>query len=242
MRTYFLQLLLLALPLQATAANSDDKGYTVNATRVIFEESQSATTLSVTNHYPKAEFLVQSWVDDGVVRAKGEKAGKAPFLITPPLFLLPGKTTNEMRIVRTGGSMPEDRESVFWINVKFVPKTVKSGKNVLSITVKNRLKLFWRPKALEAKTGNTGYEKLTFRSDGGKLMINNPSSYFVTLSSLTINGKLVKQKGIMLAPKTETSIPSELALSALKGSGQNQVEWRAINDYGARTEPLKATF
>lgn len=246
MRANIPSMLLLAFSFQVVAteamAADSSRGFAVNATRVVFEGDQNAATLSVTNHYDKLEYLVQSWVDDGKVRAKGDKGPKAPFLITPPLFRLPGNTTNEMRIVRTGGNLPEDRESIFWINVKFIPKSVRPEGNVLSIAVKNRLKLFYRPAAIVTKEGNLGYEKLTFRYDGSRLQINNPSPYFVTLSSLTVNGKKVKEKGIMVPPKTEMPCPSDPALSGLKIDGQNHAEWRAINDYGAITKPLTVSF
>jgi P pilus assembly chaperone PapD len=53
--------------------------------------------------------------------------------------------------VRTGGSLPEDRESVFWLNVKSIPATDDSvpHNNVLQVVVKSRLKLFYRPAGLE---------------------------------------------------------------------------------------------
>lgn len=44
--------------------------------------------------------------------------------------------------------LPADRESVFYFNVREIPP--KSNKpNTLQIALQTRIKLFWRPKALE---------------------------------------------------------------------------------------------
>jgi len=59
---------------------------------------------------------VQSWVDSG-----GKNRAKAPFLITPPLFRLDAKEDNVLRVVRTGGNLPGDRESLYWLNIKPFP-------------------------------------------------------------------------------------------------------------------------
>lgn len=241
MRTGLIFTLLAIISFQ-TLAENNDRGFSVNATRVVFSGNQNAATLSVTNHYDKEEFLVQSWIDDGQKHKKGDVTAKAPFLITPPLFRLAGKTSNEMRIVRTGGNLPEDRESVFWVNVKFIPKSIKPKGNSLSIAVKNRLKLFWRPEGIVTHEGNHGYEKLSFKYKNNSLWVSNPSPFFVTLSTLSVNGRVIKQQGIMFPPKSEIQCPKIPVLTALKAIGQNQIKWRAINDYGARTEELAATF
>ncbi len=45
-------------------------------------------------------------------------------------------------------TLPSDRESLFYYNVREIPP--KTGKaNTLQIALQTRIKLFWRPKALE---------------------------------------------------------------------------------------------
>ncbi len=51
---------------------------------------------------------------------------KAPFLITPPLFRLDAKQENVLRIIRTGGNLPADRESLFWLNIKSIPSSARN--------------------------------------------------------------------------------------------------------------------
>lgn len=72
------------------------------------------------------------------------RAAKTPFIITPPLFRLdPGKN-NILRIVNTTPGLPQDRESVYWVNVKAIPSKSddSENKNVLQIAVRTRIKLF----------------------------------------------------------------------------------------------------
>lgn len=52
---------------------------------------------------------------------------KTPFIITPPLFKLDPDKNNVLRIVNIEDTLPKDRESVYWINVKarFLRKVLK---------------------------------------------------------------------------------------------------------------------
>ena len=57
--------------------------------------------------------------------------------------------------------LPADRESMFYFNVREIPP--KSNKsNTLQIALQTRIKLFWRPKALENTTQNPWQHKVTF--------------------------------------------------------------------------------
>ncbi|MGM1329379.1 fimbrial biogenesis chaperone, partial [Klebsiella michiganensis] len=81
---------------------------------------------------------------------------------------------NILRIVRTGGSLPEDRESVFWLNVKSIPATDDSvpNNNVLQVVVKSRLKIFYRPAGLEGQP-ETAYHHLSVARSGNRLAVSN---------------------------------------------------------------------
>ncbi|MEB7742644.1 fimbria/pilus periplasmic chaperone, partial [Escherichia coli] len=106
----------------AVAAGNDGvKNTTVNtfslqlgATRLIYDPDASGETLTIFNHqdYP---VLVQSEV------LKEDRTGGAPFVVTPPLFRLDGQQSSRLRIIRTGGNFPTDRESLQWLCVKSVP-------------------------------------------------------------------------------------------------------------------------
>ncbi|MCZ5740328.1 fimbria/pilus periplasmic chaperone [Escherichia coli] len=93
---------LLGFPLHSAATetkiDATSKTFILHlgATRVIYNPSGNGSTLSVYNNqdYP---MLVQSEV------LAEDRKGKAPFVVTPPLFRLDGLQSSRLRIVRTGG-------------------------------------------------------------------------------------------------------------------------------------------
>ncbi len=55
-----------------------------------------------------------------------------------------------LRIVRAGGNLPEDRESVYYVNVKAIPPApAEESANTLQLAIKTRMKLFYRPAGLK---------------------------------------------------------------------------------------------
>lgn len=173
-------------------------------------------------------YLVQSWVDSG------EPGDKTPFIVTPPLFRINPGEENMLRIVRTGGSLPQDRESVFWLNVKSIPATddSKPRTNVLQVVVKSRLKLFYRPAGLEGQP-ETAYHQLSVARSGNRLTLSNPTPYYVTLFTLKVDGQEIKEAD-MVPPKGSANF-------TLPSASVSTVAWQAISDYGgvSQTESRK---
>ncbi|WP_411899711.1 fimbria/pilus periplasmic chaperone, partial [Salmonella enterica] len=50
-----------------------------------------------------------------------EKKSPAPFLVMPPLVRLEANQRSQLRIFRTVGDMPTDRETLQWVCIKAVP-------------------------------------------------------------------------------------------------------------------------
>lgn len=195
-------------------------GVVMGGTRVIYEEGKREATITVTNMDTRVPYLVQSWVEN---QAADDKR-PVPFVVTPPLFRLDPEQENVLRISFTGGALPTDRESVYWLCVKNIAPTQKAASNKLQINVKSKFKLFWRPKGLgEAKDA---WQKLTFTRQGNRLVAHNPTPFYVSLYSLTVGGKAIPEPG-MIAPKSS---------QIWTGVGSGQVTWRAINDSGGITD------
>lgn len=105
------------------------------STRVIFDGSRQAASLSVENS-DKVTNLVQSWISP----AKGSPLKKENMIITPPLFRLEAGKKASIRIVRSGLPVPEDRESLLWLNVKGIPlPTVVKAKIRCKLQLTQRL-------------------------------------------------------------------------------------------------------
>ncbi len=109
-------LVISALLMATTAAQA---GVIIGGTRVIYPGDKKEASVPVTNN-DDINYLIQSWVDTD---APG--AAKAPFMVTPPLFRINAHQDNTLRVVRTGGDLPKDRESLYWLNIKSIPSSVK---------------------------------------------------------------------------------------------------------------------
>nr|WP_260513538.1 molecular chaperone [Serratia fonticola] len=204
-------------------------GVVVGGTRVVYDGSKRETALSVQNPDKDTPYLIQSWVESNGVRSNT----KAPFIITPPLFRLDAGQENMLRIVHTDSGLPKNRESVYWLNVKSIPSTKQSAGNQLHISVKTRLKLFYRPAELKGNP-EIAYQQIKFTSAGNTLIAHNPTSYFVSFYSLKVAGKEIDNPE-MIAPLSQQhwTLPSSVS---------GKVSWQAINDYGAITREESITL
>ncbi|MDC9597262.1 fimbrial biogenesis chaperone [Xenorhabdus anantnagensis] len=231
MSKYFLIGLLFSLPVFLTAPVH--AGISLSNTRVIYKASQREVTISAINDSKENVYLIQSWVDMFTPTAESSDQ-KAPFLVTPPLFRLDAEQENRLRIILTNDTLPRDRESIFWLNVKAIPALNENKTNLLLISLKNRIKLFYRPKGLTEQLAANACQQLTFSQKAGQLVVQNPTPFYISFYDIKIGSSSVPEVG-MVAPFSH----QQWALPI--GSG-NTVTWRAINDYGGITEPQYQTL
>ena len=172
--------LLSTLLLVAATAHA---GVIINGTRLVYQGDKKESSLGLSN--PDAtDYLVQSWVDSG-----GKNQANAPFLITPPLFRLDAKEDNVLRVVRTGGNLPEDRESLYWLNIKAIPSSKHvEGVNTLQIAINTRIKLLYRPSAVKGRPEDVA-DKLEWHREGNDLVVNNPTPFYMNFQTVTLNGQ-----------------------------------------------------
>ncbi|GLR11078.1 long polar fimbrial chaperone LpfB [Mixta theicola] len=217
----FCSLFMLALVNSVATA-----GVIVGGTRIIFHGEKKETAISVANPDDHA-WLIQSWVES-------PDKNKAPFIFSPPLFRLDSQQKNVLRLIYTGTPLPQDRESLFWANIKSIP-SASSEENILQIAIKTQIKLIWRPASLEKTVHRSEMAKLSWSWQQGKLQVNNPTPYYMNFHSIDVNGKAIADMK-WVAPFAV----KQYALPQLARSGK--VSWRLINDYGAITRPFEATY
>ncbi|MCW6567186.1 molecular chaperone [Yersinia ruckeri] len=196
------------------SANAD---VIVGGTRVIYNGEKKETSISVMNGSESRPYLIQSFIHSHI------KGDKPPFIVTPPLFRLDAEKENTLRIMRTGGSLPTDRESVFYLNVKSIPSVNDNEQNTLVIAVKTRIKLFYRPEGIKGDA-DEAYKSLTFRQIGNQLEVKNPSNYYVTIGQLKVAGKVI--------PGVDMIAPQEIMHYLLPSKNPGWVSWNSINSYG----------
>jgi len=146
-----------------------------------------------------APILMQAWLDDGSDHVPPEEQNP-PFLLTPPVARIEPGQTQTVRILKTRDDLPQDRESLFYLNVLEVPPVAadvrEERRNFLQIAAHTKVKFFYRPKGLHAQPGTAPQQlqfaleqAATYDAKGGHLhvRVHNPSPYHVTLRDLSLH-------------------------------------------------------
>ncbi|HHQ6613303.1 TPA: molecular chaperone [Morganella morganii] len=171
----------------------------LGSTRVVISDGKNEGSVSTHNKDNK-NYLIQSWILDENDKESNE------FVITPPLFKLEGNTSSSLRVMMVG-NLPADRESLYWLNVKFIPSTDKNLKvNKLIFAVNNRIKIIYRPKSLSFSDSVDVFKKVTVRYIDGKLEFKNPTKYFINISEVKVNDVILESPSY-IRPESSEFIP-----------------------------------
>jgi len=197
----------------------------ITGTRVIYPSNVNTVTVKMTNE-GKVPSLVQSWIDSGNANDNPATA-HSPFLITPPIVRVNPGEGQELRIMYTGQGLPTDRETIYWLNVLDIPpKAPNSTGNQVSLAIRSRLKLFYRPSSLKQPT-TADYQNIIFSGAGRKVNIKNNTAYYISISGLNISGD-TNFSPALIPPfgSDEKTAKSDVK----KGS---KISYSIIDDYGA---------
>ncbi|TXE24867.1 molecular chaperone [Serratia marcescens] len=203
-------------------------GVGINALRIIYPAKSHGVATTVRNTTKDDDYLTQVTVSSGM------DGGDAPFITTPPIFRLAAKSENRVRIIKTGGNLPSDRESLFWFTMKAIPvssdgNTVDGKVNgAVQIGLGNMIKLFYRPDGLPVPP-EKGFCMLTFKQTSAGIDITNNSPYFVSFASFNVGGKermSQTQPVKMVAPLSH----EEMKVKGVHAPAS--IDWAAITDYG----------
>jgi chaperone protein EcpD len=220
-----------------TAAPYAAAGVVVDGTRVVYPAAKREVTINIRNP-GSTPSLVQAWLDAGDPHAKPGES-KVPFVLTPPLFRLDPTKVQSLRLVYTHDPLPEDRESLFWLNVLDIPPRAAANPDVpnqLELAFKHRMKVFFRPARLAGSAADAP-ARLTWKllSKDGKLVgieASNPTAYHVSLIQVTAaaGGHPVTLQAEMVDPfaSRRFDLPDPLAAPI----GSVALEYRFVNDYG----------
>ena len=167
---------LLFCPLLASAA-----GVAIAGTRVIYNEQSHEADITVKNTNPHDPVLIQSWVDDLADN------NKSPFIVTPPLFRLDAGDSNDLRVLLTSAQLPNDRESLFTLNIKVIPANTYTVRDMLVPIFKDG-KLVYDLPSLEEIRAYSEKELATIWDEIKRFVY--PQEYYVDLSEKLLNLKL----------------------------------------------------
>lgn len=205
-------------------------GVTAERTRVIFKGDQREASLALVNrnNYP---VILQAWVDDGALVTTPEDAS-APIMPLPPIFRLEPGQQRSLRLLYTGGILPSEQESLYWLNLYEIPpkpiEPVPVDQTRLTITIRTQMKVIYRPKAL-FKGAEDAPLRLKFHSDGTAVEIENPTPYFITLAEAEVHhgSTTMPLKVDLLAPFSKQVVQAGRAV----GTG-DKVQFIWVDDDG----------
>ncbi|PRC93782.1 fimbrial biogenesis chaperone [Solimicrobium silvestre] len=204
-------------------------------TRVIYPANAREKSIQLTNQ-DSLPSVMQVWIDSGDDKSTPETA-EAPFLVTPPLFRIEPNEGQTIRLVFIGEGLPQDRESVFYLNTVQIPSldANSADQNQMIVMLRNRIKLFYRPTTIKGGIERaTDQFSFSVQQEGAdwRVTAENKSGYHISL----VNAKVVSNaqefpfEPSMVAPYSKADWviknpghPMQLPMT---------VNYSFINDYG----------
>ncbi|WP_313625716.1 molecular chaperone [Achromobacter sp.] len=208
----------------ALAFGSANAAVQLSSTRVVFNEKDKSASIFAKNHGTDP-FVVQTWID-----GESEEM-ETPFFVTPPLSRFDGNAERSLTITRVGGGMPADRESYYWLNVLEIPqKKAGAAENSLTLATRTRIKLFYRPEAIQKMPRDASLVQWSWHKDGStcQLAIKNTSVFTVNFSGIDFPGEADGfGRTVVAKPLATTLLPL-----AKCPNGSTKATAKVVNDYG----------
>ena len=123
----------------------------MTGSRIVYNEGKEFVNVQLNNKSDKV-FFVQSWTENN--DKPSEKIEETPYAVIPPIAKLEANTGQVIRAVLIDKqAFSDDRESVSYFNFLQVPANTdvtdgNEDNNKLVITIKHKVKLFYRPKKI----------------------------------------------------------------------------------------------
>lgn len=208
--------------------NANAQGVSLGKTRVIFSEGSSSESVYISND-DNQPYLIQAGVTEKI---DGNLSSN--FIVTPPVFRLENRSVSSLRILlKDTQDLPNDKESLFYLNTKIIPSTKRpdeseSQESKLVLITNFVIKVIYRPENI-ARPSEQDYKKIFIKKNEGKWFLDNPTPYYITLTSIKVNNEKYN-KTLLLAPYSK----AELVEVSIK-----EASWHVINDYGELSKELK---
>ena len=232
MNKHWIKVFIVTVSFCLQAAHSESLTF-VKSTRLIFNADQRAIPFPLKND-TDSHYLVKG----AVLNLNGHQPGDVNrhFLVLPEVqFLEPGNH-RELRVVRVGGTYPQDRESVFFVNGVFIPKSANQSVSALNLAISINVKMFYRPEAIVDKNAIKRIAKrLQFELTPRQLRVQNPTPYYATFSALSVDSSSLtnEQLKVMVPPFGE----SRYAVHGVDVETA-KVSWSLIDELGNDTERM----
>lgn len=213
----------LATVLASTCASAT-AAIALDRTRAVFPGSEKSLALNISNENKSQPYLAQAWLEN----EQGQKI-TSPLIVVPPMQRVEPGQKSVIRINKLPAalSLPQDRESVFWLNVREVPPRSERN-NVLQVALQTKIKVFYRPAAIMPEKFSRWDDQLILHPTAEGFNVENPTPYYMTVIAITAfdNDKINKDfKPVMIAPKSTALVKSKVSATP---------NVTTINDFGGR--------
>jgi P pilus assembly chaperone PapD len=189
--------------------------------------------------------LVQVWLDKGDSQSTPDTVS-VPFALSPTLARIDPERGQVLRLAYTGEPLPQDKESVFWLNVLEVPPKALGAEtnnaNLLQFALRTRIKVFYRPKGLKDNSFDAARAlqwRLVRNGDTWSIEGRNASPYFVSVTEFSLRPEpkapdaIATADGGMIGPGETKSFALANVQKSLAASEQVVLRYTFIDDYGA---------
>ena len=237
LRAFLVSILLAALSAHASVI--------IVGTRVIYPAGTRDGSVRLLNRGERPA-LIQAWLDRGDPKSTPDTVS-VPFSLNPTLARIDPDRGQVLRLIYTGEPLPQDKESVFWLNVLEVPPKPSDadGTNLLQFALRTRIKVFYRPKGFKdsyAEAARSLQWQLLRNGDGWSVVARNTSPYFISFGSLSLRADaqagdaLATAQGGMVGPGETQRFEFANVRPGIALGGQVLLRYAAIDDYGALIE------
>ena len=196
----------------------------IETSRVFIQGQQRQGFWTVQNKSLDPFFAIAEIFEVTPTQQIGAKSQR--FLASPARGLIKPLEHKTLRLVRLDDALSQTQETLSVIRLKMIPST--KGTNRLQSMSTVYVKLFYRPESLVRENAiGQALTQLSYEQRGRSLVIHNPSPYWLTLSSLIVNGRAVhadSKKAWMIAPQARLTVPMKATVKT--------VEARAILENG----------
>ncbi|EED9464784.1 molecular chaperone [Salmonella enterica subsp. enterica] len=210
---------LLLTSIYPCVAFSDMKGqstFGIVEPKVIMDKDRSAYNIKNTDK--KRAWLVQSWIEE----YSEEKTNK--ILSTPEIFRVNPDSSYRINLTKKG-TLPDDRESVFWVVAHSVPEHGDNlPENRINIAYRFKSLLIYRPNSIKMMKFNP--EELSWKETDGGVELSNNTPFAITITKLNIDGVDIKLDDDLIMPFSQKKT-NHKAYSGAK------VVFSFKNDHGA---------
>lgn len=190
------------------------------STRIIFnEKGNKGSSVSFVNNTNKT-YLIAPAVYEADKNGNKSEVRSSAFVVSPFLKKTQPFSESVLKVVRIGGKLPDDTESLFYLSSVLIPSYPQSAPEQIVVDVGYmwNMKILYRPLSLKNEKISKSLEKLKVLKEGNRIKLVNNSPLWMTIVNVRVNNRAVKEgDGIMISPYSSAllneTLPSATSVS-----------------------------